>query len=223
MSDEGVHSEKEIRILLVGAGGIGSTMVDLLIPALRRVSIKAELHLMDSDIVEVTNLGHQQFSISEIGLPKVQALANRLDRIDDEVRIFAHKHDLREAEQLSDWDAIIVAVDRPFPRRLVHASGLPWADLRSTGDGWLTLTYQNDEFVIDSLTPDHAPGSCQVTGALENGNIEFGFSGAATFGAQWCLQFLRLMNGKQTQLPKGMMFSLTHGALPMPKSPEVTV
>ena len=205
MSSEGVHSEEEIRILIVGAGGIGSTLVDLLIPALRRVSIQAEIHLMDSDIVEETNLGHQQYSTFEIGLPKVQALANRLDRIDDKVRIFAHRHDLRGSEQLVDWDAIIVAVDRALPRRLVHASGIPWVDLRSTGDGWLTLTYQNDISVVEQLTPNHPPGS-----------------GAATFGAQWCLQILRRFNGEKTKLPKGMMYSLTHGSLPMPQT-EVVV
>ena len=48
-------------LTIIGAGGIGSQTVDLLIPALRRIKLECEIIIMDGDIVEDTNLGHQKY------------------------------------------------------------------------------------------------------------------------------------------------------------------
>lgn len=212
------HKDEMTHVLVVGAGGIGSTMVELLIPALRRCGRTAKIHLMDSDCVSASNLGHQRFIEADIGFPKVKALATRHDRTGDSVCLIAHEEDLREPTQLEGWDAIIVAVDSPLPRRLVHACEIPWLDLRCAGGAWLSLTYEDDRATVDMLTPDHEPASCQLDGAAELGNLEFGFSGAATFGAQWCFQLIRMLDGEEVRLPRGMMFSLAHGPLPMPEA-----
>ncbi|MBT5122257.1 MAG: hypothetical protein HOM38_05980, partial [Euryarchaeota archaeon] len=45
---------------IIGAGGIGSNLAELLIPALRRLSISANITIMDDDVVEAGNLGHQR-------------------------------------------------------------------------------------------------------------------------------------------------------------------
>ena len=60
-------------LLIVGAGGIGSTLVDVLTPALRRIGINCQIEIMDGDLVEATNLGHQRFTREDIGLSKVEA------------------------------------------------------------------------------------------------------------------------------------------------------
>ena len=67
------------KLLLVGAGGIGTQLADLLVSALRRVNLRGEITLMDGDVVEPTNLGHQRYTVDDIGLPKVTRLAQRLD------------------------------------------------------------------------------------------------------------------------------------------------
>ena len=46
-------------LLIIGAGGIGTTVVDLLVPALARIGLGAKMTLMDGDTVEAANLGHQ--------------------------------------------------------------------------------------------------------------------------------------------------------------------
>ena len=65
------------NILLVGVGGIGGLTIELLAPALERIQRTCTITLMDGDIVEATNLGHQRFTNSDIGKPKTEVLAQR--------------------------------------------------------------------------------------------------------------------------------------------------
>ena len=51
-----------IRILVVGLGGIGSQLTELIVPALDISGLNVELNLMDGDVVEDNNLAHQRFS-----------------------------------------------------------------------------------------------------------------------------------------------------------------
>ena len=63
------------NLLLVGAGGIGTQLIELLVPALRRVNLQGSITLMDADIVEATNLGHQRYteavSYTHLTLPTI--------------------------------------------------------------------------------------------------------------------------------------------------------
>ena len=202
----------ENRLLLVGAGGIGTQLVELLVAALRRVGLNGSITLMDGDIVEASNLGHQRYTVQDIGQAKVNCLAQRLDEEGSGLRVFALNENLRTADQLNEADLVVVCVDRPEPRRLVHALDIPWLDVRCSGDGWLVLSSQSSPALLEQLTPDHEPMSCQVKGALEAGNLEFGFAVAAAFGAQWALQQWR-----GHQAPVQSMGSLTYGALRFPE------
>ncbi len=64
-------------LLIIGAGGIGSNLAELLIPALRRLNLSAVITMMDDDVVEAGNLGHQRYTEDELGMKKVDALAAR--------------------------------------------------------------------------------------------------------------------------------------------------
>ena len=203
-------------LLIVGAGGIGSTLVDVLIPALRRIGIDCEIIIMDGDLVEATNLGHQRFTSDNIGQSKVEALVQRhIAEEDSGVTVRAISEDLRTVEQLQGADLVIVCVDRPEPRRLVHQLQVPWTDLRCGGDGHLVMTSDSQTALVEAMTPDHPAKSCQHEGALESGNLEFGFLNAAAFGAQWALQQLR---GKPT--PIQSMASITYGQMHFPEVSE---
>ncbi len=200
------------NLLIVGAGGIGTQMAELLVAALRRIDLTGTITLMDADIVEASNLGHQRYTASDIGQAKVECLQKRLDDTESGVRVRARNENLREAHQLDGYDMVVVCVDRPEPRRLVHDTELPWCDVRCSGDGWLVLSSESHPHLLKRMTPDHEPKSCQVEGALDAGNLEFGFAVAAAHGAQWALQRWRGHNG-----PVQAMGSLTYGSLSFPE------
>jgi len=165
---------------------------------------------MDADTVEPTNLGHQRYSLTDVGHHKVTQLAQRLDS--EHVSVVGLPENLRQSKQLEGYDLVVVCVDRPEPRRLVHSLDIPWIDLRCSGDGWVALTSQSSRGLVQEMTPDHEPKSCQVDGALESGNLEFGFAVAAAIGSQWAIQELR---GRPS--PTQTMGSITYGALSFPE------
>ena len=202
------------RILIVGAGGIGGLALDLIVPALEKVKQKSSITIMDGDTVESSNLGHQRFSTSDIGSFKTDALTTKYDRF-KHVHCVTNTDNLRFKEQLQNFDYIIIAVDRPQPRRLVHATNVPWIDLRSTGDGHVFFTNDSDPSLVSMMTPDHEPASCQIAGAIEAGNIQFGYVNAAAAAATW------LMGQLRNQPPlRERMSSIMFGEL---KFPEVKV
>jgi hypothetical protein len=199
-------------ILVVGLGGIGSNLVDLVVPALERCKINVNLSIMDDDIVDHSNLGHQRYSKQEVGQNKAKCLAKRHSKLDF-VNVVALDEALSNSEQLDQYDVIIVAVDRPEPRELVHRMDIDWLDLRCQGDGWIIIDSSTDSKIVDHLPQSKKPTSCQMPGAIENGNIEFGFAAVAVIGAQWLFQKMRLINGANTQLPGFRMGYLTHGEI----------
>jgi hypothetical protein len=299
-----VNSGEVPRLAIIGAGGIGSNLAELLIPALIRLQVAIQLTFMDDDEVEGKNVGHQRYFEQDIGKKKVDALVSRFsercgyiesskernvsitpldkselnlserkrkrkdfdlkirqqlnsvprkdsfrkskvrEEMEDilcrvyqkkicndyvltvdwlrnlllpNISLCAKPENLRTAKQIEEFDMIIVCVDRPEPRRLVHESGKQWIDLRCTGDGWLVLTSDSNPELVTKMTPDHEPKSCQIEGALENGNLEFGFAVAAAFGAQWVIQTLR-----KQEPPMQSMGSLTYGAFNFPTVGEVS-
>lgn len=208
-----MNERKNVKnVLIIGAGGIGTTLVDLLVPALERIQLNTNITLMDGDVVETTNLGHQRFSQENVGIHKVNALFNRYSEITEYVELTAVNENLRNAEQLENYDFVVVCVDRPEPRRLVHSLDVPWIDLRCSADGWMILSSDSDAALVEQMTPDHEPMSCQVEGALDAGNLEFGFSVSGTFGAQWLVQKLRERRG-----PVQSIGSLTYGSFEFPQ------
>ena len=119
--------------------------------------------------------------------------------------------DLTPETDLSPYDLVIVAVDREEPRDHVHEYAEQWLDLRSTGDGFVMFSHDTTRHIIDNhprLTNGES-ASCQLNGAVEKGNIQFGFALAATFGAQWIVQWLRGM-----ATPECRMYSIHMGLLP---------
>jgi len=219
--EKSFYNKPTPRVLLVGLGGIGSNLIDLVIPALATCSIEVEIHLMDDDRIESTNLGHQRYSEFEIGKSKVEALAKRHCKFES-VEVRAIEEALRRPEQLVGYDVIIVAVDRSQPRDLVHQSGVAWLDLRCQGDGWIILDNNTDSKLISGLPQSEKPTSCQLPGAIENGNIEFGFAAVAALGAQWLFQKLRMLNGEKSQLPTFRMGYLTYGEMNPPQKQVIT-
>ena len=82
----GVHARLKSAVIgIAGAGGLGSAVA----VALARIGI-GRLVIADFDVVEPSNLNRQQYFVDQIGIPKVQALAENLARINPYSTVAAH-------------------------------------------------------------------------------------------------------------------------------------
>ncbi|MBN1961877.1 MAG: sulfur carrier protein ThiS adenylyltransferase ThiF [Deltaproteobacteria bacterium] len=73
----GVYEKlKPAHVGIAGCGGLGSNLAVIL----ARAGV-GKLTFIDFDIVEPSNLNRQQYFVDQIGMPKVQALAANLKRI----------------------------------------------------------------------------------------------------------------------------------------------
>ena len=110
-----------------------------------------------------------------------------------------------------------IVVEREPPHMCAIYNAESWLDLRCRGDGFLMWSHQDDIRVLNMFPPlpDGESASCQLEGAVETGNIQFGFAEAASHGAQWVIQWLR-----GSQVPLGRTYTIHMGDLPLP---EITV
>jgi len=82
----GVHARvKGASVGIAGVGGLGSAVA----VALARVGV-GKLIIADFDVVEPSNLNRQQYFIDQIGMLKVEALAENLKRINPNVTVESH-------------------------------------------------------------------------------------------------------------------------------------
>jgi len=197
---------KQYEITIIGAGGIGSHLIGNLIPALHRGSLWADkrisIRVHDSDTVSIENTAHQRFSDEHVGLHKVNAVSTSLSTyLGENLSIEPCPRDVRKASDLGTSDLVVVAVDSHEARRVVHSRGGIWLDLRCRGDGYIAIDHRVGRNDVSDLTPRQDSASCQLEGAIESGNIQFGHILAAAHGAQWVLQSLREMEGHGNAMP----------------------
>jgi hypothetical protein len=219
----------DTRILVIGAGGIGSLLTEHVTRAftfsgLNELVGNLEMTLMDGDVVESRNLPHQQFGHCDLLGPKVAAIQQRVEAVattsSNGVDVIGFAEDFSEETDLSKYDLVVVAVDREEPRDIVHTNAKHWLDLRARGDGFVMWSHQDALHVLDSLPklPEGTSTSCQLEDAVESGNIQFGFALAAAHGAQWIVQWLR-----GASVPSGKMYSIHMGELPLPEISQEVV
>lgn len=117
------HEQKIIPILqsakigIAGAGGLGSNIA----VSLTRAGI-GKLVVADFDKVEPSNLNRQQFFMQQIGLPKVEALAQNLQKISTFTQI--EKHQLKLSREnipdiFSKVDILIEAFDKAEMKQML--------------------------------------------------------------------------------------------------------
>lgn len=73
---------KNKKIILIGCGGVGSVLAELLV----RGGF-LNLILVDNDLIDETNLQRQNFTENQIGNSKSSSLANRIKSIDKKVKV----------------------------------------------------------------------------------------------------------------------------------------
>jgi adenylyltransferase/sulfurtransferase len=110
---------RELKITIVGCGALGSALAELL----TRLGV-GQIKIIDADIVEVSNLHRTHlFDENDVGKPKVLACAEKLRRINSDVKIFPvtdiiTKENVEELIKGSDY--VFDALDNLYYRLLLN-------------------------------------------------------------------------------------------------------
>jgi adenylyltransferase/sulfurtransferase len=111
----GQRSLRRARVLLVGAGGLGSPAALYLAAA-----GVGTLGLVDFDTVDLSNLQRQVlYSTEDVGRPKLRAASDRLQGLNPNVRVVRHETAINSSNALEifrEYDIIVDGADN-FPTR----------------------------------------------------------------------------------------------------------
>ncbi|MGA4996071.1 HesA/MoeB/ThiF family protein [Nonomuraea bangladeshensis] len=125
---------KDARVLVLGLGGTGSHAAWSLAAA-----GVGRLHLVDPDVVELSNLNRQLlYTEADIGRPKTEVALERLRQVNSGVEITVEKATVDSPEQLASlvggFDVLALCADRPrepsgiqsWANRACWQAGIPW-------------------------------------------------------------------------------------------------
>lgn len=163
------------RVGIVGLGALGTVVADQLV----RAGV-GELHIIDRDYVEVSNLQRQTLYDEEDAkrsLPKAVAAERKLRRINSDVRIEAIVDDLN-GENVEDWiedlDLVLDGLDN-FETRYVlndacRKSGTPWIYTAAVGSYGLVMPVLPEgacmRCVVGILPPAGSSPTCDSAGVI---------------------------------------------------------
>jgi adenylyltransferase/sulfurtransferase len=171
---EGQRRLKNARVLVVGAGGLGS-------PALMYLAAAGvgTIGVVDDDVVDASNLQRQVVhGVDDVGRPKTESAAETVARINPLVRVV--RHDLRldssnALEVLADYDVVLDGADNFPTRYLVNDAcvllGLPhvWGSIYRF-DGQVSVWFAGYGPCYRCVFPDPPPPdavpSCATGGVL---------------------------------------------------------
>jgi len=126
------------RVLVVGAGGLGSPAAIYLASA-----GVGTLGLIDDDVVETSNLHRQPLHMTEsVGVPKVESAAAHLTALNPDIHVMTHRERLtadNARQLLRDYDVVLDGADNFATRYIISDAcrdlGIPhvWAAVLTTG------------------------------------------------------------------------------------------
>ncbi len=162
------------KVLLVGAGGLGSPAGLYLAAA-----GVGTIGVIDADVVDVTNLQRQVIHFTaDLGKPKVDSAAAKMRAINPDVNVVTYHARLTAAnalEILADYDFVIDGTDN-FPSKFLvadacHFSGTPYSHagiLRFDGQIMSVLPGESACYrcVFTAPPPKGAVPSCSQAGVL---------------------------------------------------------
>lgn len=108
---DAMHHLRNARVAIFGLGGVGGYAVE----ALARSGI-GHLDLVDDDDINITNLNRQVLALhSTIGMPKVEAAAQRIRDIDPTIQVRTYQTfylpETADQFDFSQYDYVIDAID----------------------------------------------------------------------------------------------------------------
>ena len=162
------------RVLVLGAGGLGSALV----PALAGAGV-GTIGIADDDIVELSNL-HRQLShgVADVGRAKVDSLADTVRAIDPDCTVITHRERMTAQNLpaiLEDYDLLIDGSDN-FPTRYLandaaELAGKPlvWGSILRW-HGQVGVAWRGHGPTFRDLFPSPPPAdetlSCELGGVL---------------------------------------------------------
>jgi adenylyltransferase/sulfurtransferase len=197
---EGQERLKAARVLVVGAGGLGSPAALYLAAA-----GVGTVGVCDDDVVDLTNLQRQVIhATADLGRSKVASAAERLRALNPEIRVVEHRARLvaaNAAEILSGYDAVLDGSDTFASKFLVNDAcavlGLPYVFSGILGFEGQLLTVVPGRgpcyrcFFREPPAPGAVP-TCAQAGIL--GPV------AGVLGSLQALEVLKLLLGLDTPL-----------------------
>ena len=206
---EGQEKIAAARVLVVGAGGLGSA----LIPYLAAAGVGV-LGIIDSDRVELSNLARQvMYETGDLGRLKVEAARDRVSELNPEILINSYPEALtaeNAVRVMKDYDIIADGCDNFATRFLVNKTCVALKKPLISGAvaGW--------EGQVASFNPAHIPASpcyqCFLHPEAPEANtcIESGVAGplVGMIGAAQALEVLRMILGSPALIGK---LALTNG------------
>jgi sulfur-carrier protein adenylyltransferase/sulfurtransferase len=172
--DLGQRRLRAARVLVVGAGGLGS-------PALLYLAAAGvgTIGVVDDDVVDTTNLQRQVVhGVADVGRPKTESAADAVHSISPTTQVVQHRERLDEATALdvvADYDLVLDGADN-FPTRYLVGDacarlGVPhvWGSVFRF-DGQVSVWWAGEgpcyACVFPAQPPPDAVPSCAVGGVL---------------------------------------------------------
>lgn len=165
---------KTKRVCVVGCGGLGGYLIELLC----RVGV-GHIRVLDGDVFDETNLNRQLLSEEAlIGQSKAEAAAQRVARITSETELEAISSFLTEknaTEIIAGCDAVLDALDNAESRRILSRAcgnaGIPYiygaisgwvaqAGISMPGDGLIDALYPDGVEIRDKSVLSFTPALC---------------------------------------------------------------
>tara|TARA_R100000152_G_C6776041_1_gene204896 strand:+ start:37 stop:627 length:591 start_codon:yes stop_codon:yes gene_type:complete len=150
------------KVMLIGAGGIGSYLADFLSRINHAKTGKLySLTVFDDDKIETKNLSYQNFHPDEVGKHKVMSLYDKFE-------CDAEPYPVLVKEQLKGYDLVVCCADNLAVRRLLYRQGygeeaeIKWLDLRAQARNAALISYKTDANLVDTfLSGPEGSFSCQ--------------------------------------------------------------
>jgi len=165
------------KILVIGAGGIGS----FFIPLLDKVELY-DISVADPDTVETKNLPYQNFNVDDVRENKAKVMYNKHKSVGN-----CKPYPILTEKQMQGYDLVICCVDNLGVRKTLYNTSVKWLDLRAQGRNAALVSYKADPKMYDMLLAgEERSFSCQ--GDSWNGSnegVHFMQVAIAGMGAQW--------------------------------------
>ena len=168
------------KVLVIGAGGIGS----FLIPLLDKVKLY-DITVADPDKVETKNITYQNFTESLVGMNKAVVMGH-YKSVSNSI-----SYPILTEKQMQGYDLVICCVDNLGLRKTLYNTKIKWLDLRAQGRNGAVVSHKADIKMYESLLSG-GEGSFSCQGDSWNGTnegVQFMQVVVAGLGAQWIQKY----------------------------------
>lgn len=201
LSEEECNTLLGKRVLVVGCGGLGGHLIDML----ARIGV-GSLRVVDGDVFEPSNLNRQLLSeVPLLGVSKAKAAAAKISRINPEISVEVVDSFLTEKnvkETLLFCDAVLDGLDNIESRRILakecEQAGIPY--IYGAVNGWVAQA-------AISMPGDHLVEKLYPKGSVLKNKSVLSFTPALCASMQVSL-CVKLLTGRQVETGKLYYYDL---------------